>query len=257
MSFIKSIIDNLSTNENSKTLIADILEIVNNDTESEPTTEQIDKIQKLLEATFTPSISESSSPVVEDTTPAFNDTADDTNISNENEDEDDNESIFKKAIATVEEILKERKCTYSIYSKESDLYIFKANKLYPNCKLGYSIYLEKDSLVCFVRIVLPISYDPAYLYPLCELLATLNYKNTNYPCFSINPKNKSVVSKIRFIYSGGLNKKNFEDMLFVALYDAAENYPEIARIASGKLNKEQKEKVLENIEILKEDINNY
>ena len=240
MSFITDVIEKLKEVPGSEKMIEQILSLVQ-DPNEEADPETIMKVMNIIEDG-----SESGSEEQDqETQPA---------LPQQNESRNEEDEIFKAGIKTVMDILDGRDYKYSHYQKSDDVYVITFNVRYDYCRLNVEVFVEKDPLVCFIRINLPVACDPIYHYVISEHLAKLNRESKRYGTYGINFDDGSVECRYRLRYDDGLGKISFEKILFYSLADADDEYPDISKLAAGKLRNAQKEEVVGKVKKLVDDI---
>ena len=168
--------------------------------------------------------------------------------------EDEEDRLYKQAIYLIKKMLDNKEYSYTESSSSEDVHIIKMGVRYDYCRLSAEIFVEKDPLVCFVRINLPIACDPIYFPVLSEHLAALNRKNSRYGAYALDLEDGSVECRFRLRYDDGLGIKAFQKMLFFALGDADDEYPEISRLSAGKLKRDKREETVKKAKALIADI---
>lgn len=167
---------------------------------------------------------------------------------------DEERAKLEAAVATAESVLKRREYNYTCKKKREDVYLIEFNVFYEFCRLSVEVYIEADPLVCFVRATLPITVDETYMYIVSEHIAKLNRKSTRYGTYGINERDGAIECRYRMRYDGGLDETVFEKSLFLTLGDADDQYPELRKLAVGKLKKTQIDDVLKKVNALINDL---
>ncbi len=168
--------------------------------------------------------------------------------------EDEEDKLFKQAIYLIKKMLDDKGYNYTEAKRAEDVYVIGLKVRYDYCRLNADIFVEKDPLVCFIRINLPIACDPVYYPVLSEHLAKLNRKSSRYGTYAIDFDDGSVECRFRLRYDDGLGIKAFQKMLFFSLGDADDEYPEISRISAGKLKRDKREEAVKKAKALIADI---
>lgn len=185
---------------------------------------------------------------------------DDDNDSDNNDDEpeeivltDEEITCMEQAQETVEDHLRENGWNYDTHQPRKDVFVFDMGCHSGDVSLRIKIYVEARPNVCRISVILPVSASKTYQYPVCVLLANLNYR-LRFGAFKYDERDGELSYEYSVLTNNGLTPEDFEQYMRACIGTSLDAYDQLRKYAVGRFKRSEKLEMKSKIKKMLEDI---
>ncbi len=165
---------------------------------------------------------------------------------------EENKDYMENAV-TVKEFLDENDWDYSTSELQSDLVLYELSLGAHNIKLQIKIFVGANPNSCRINVILPITADATYEYPLCKLLAKENLTK-RFGSFKYDERDGEITYEHSFLTRHGIFKDDFTSYFQAVLGSVVSSYDDIRKCCVGRFKDEELNEILKKVHDLVSDI---
>ena len=185
---------------------------------------------------------------------------DDDNDDDDDDDEDDDivlseeeANIMDDVANTVRRHLDMHDWSYQTQHPRADVILFDMGCHSDDVQLRIKIFVEAQPNVCRISVILPTSADVINQYPLCKLIANLNYP-LRFGCFKYDERDGELSFEYSTLTNNGLTDEDLDQYMRACIHTAMESCQKIRKYAVGRFKRSEKAELKRKIRALLEDI---
>lgn len=162
-------------------------------------------------------------------------------------------AYMEHATAAVKEFIEEEEWHYKTSELGDDLVLFELGFEVRGINLWTKIYIEADPDACCIKAILPVSADASFEYPLCNVLAKLNY-DKRFGSFKYDERDGEITFEYSFLLREGMVKDDLKRYLDAVISSAVTCYHEIRKYCVGRFKGKEVNEILKKVNALVDEI---